>query len=101
MNTDESQLHAVHFTWWKAPMVATALGLPILLRARFELLGDEDDVMRPLMVTVVILLAIVWLVPHRRSMRAVRVLAAGMAYGASCIPIAYVLRLFVAAVVAI
>ncbi|MFE3600714.1 hypothetical protein [Streptomyces sp. NPDC059142] len=63
-------------------MVATALGLPILLWARFELLGDGyDDVMRPLMVTVVILLAI--------------------AYGASFIPIAYVLLLFVAAAVAI
>ncbi|MGI5376779.1 hypothetical protein ACQEV2_21540 [Streptomyces sp. CA-251387] len=65
-------------TWWKAPLIVTVPGLPLLVW-ELALLGAEDALGTTLGAAVywaVGLLALAWALPHRRSARMLRVTAA-------------------------
>ncbi|TXS41514.1 hypothetical protein EAO75_43050 [Streptomyces sp. uw30] len=66
-----------HATWWKAPLVATVPGLPILVW-EYVFLGAEDalGLLGGAVYWAFGLLALAWALPHRRSLRPARVTAA-------------------------
>ncbi|MFJ6179900.1 MULTISPECIES: hypothetical protein [unclassified Streptomyces] len=94
MVKDDSQLQAAHDTWWKAPMVATLPGLPLLV-GEYGLFYRDGYTrgVELLIVGAMALITVAWLLPHRRSMRVLRMLAAGTALAIAILPLAYVLLL--------
>ncbi|MGW6235251.1 hypothetical protein [Streptomyces sp. NPDC055094] len=99
MVKDDSQLYAAHDAWWKAPMVATLPGLPLLVGEYGLFFADGyTSGIEILIVGAMVLLAIAWLLPHRRSMRVLRMLAAGTALGIAVLPLTYALLLGMAMV---
>ncbi|MEV1066078.1 hypothetical protein [Streptomyces sp. NPDC050263] len=87
---------ADHPTWWRVPLVASALGLPVLaleysaIRAQAGM-GQYGAVIY----WALALFAAAWALPHRRSFRTFRVLVAGAALVITLLPVTLLLLLAV------
>jgi hypothetical protein len=67
-----------HATWWRAPLVASSLGLPFLfLEYRWFASHGETGAFGGVLHWACGLLALAWLLPHRRALRTTRAVAAG------------------------
>ncbi|MER5204053.1 hypothetical protein [Streptomyces sp. NPDC002825] len=89
MSTDDSSPRpAFHPTWWKAPLVATLPGLPLLV-GEFALFWTEGYTsgFETMLVMAAVLLALSWVLPHRMSLRIPRLLAAGTALAVAVLPL--------------
>ncbi|NUP79011.1 MAG: hypothetical protein HOV96_15850 [Nonomuraea sp.] len=76
-----------HQTWWKAPLVATLLGLPfIALEYRWFASHHETGAFGGVLYWACGLLAFAWVLPHRRSLRTPRMLVAGAGLSFALIP---------------
>ncbi|MFF4398324.1 MYXO-CTERM sorting domain-containing protein [Streptomyces sp. NPDC001480] len=76
-----------HATWWKAPLVASLLGLPFLaLEYRWFGSHHETGAFGGVLYWACGLLALAWLLPRRRSLRTSRILAAGAGLGFALLP---------------
>ncbi|MFF5477026.1 hypothetical protein ACFY5C_06750 [Streptomyces sp. NPDC012935] len=90
MIQNDVQLSGAHPTWWKAPGVATLLGLPLpvweygMFRADGCTSGIEVVIHWGF-----VLLAIAWALPHRRSLRMLRMTAAGAGLGCALLPVLF------------
>ncbi|MGW2612967.1 hypothetical protein ACWC4A_53300 [Streptomyces mirabilis] len=88
------QPRADHPTWWRIPLVASALGLPVLaleysaIRAQAGM-GQYGAVLY----WALALFAVAWAPPHRRSYRTLRILASGAALMIILLPITLLLLL--------
>ncbi|MER6783244.1 hypothetical protein ABT330_01050 [Streptomyces sp. NPDC000658] len=85
---------ADHPTWWRTPLVASAVGLPVLgleyaaIRAQAGM-GQYGGAL----FCALALFAVAWALPHRRSLRTLRVLAAAAALAITLLPLALLLLL--------
>ncbi|MEV0174377.1 hypothetical protein AB0I00_25045 [Streptomyces sp. NPDC050803] len=88
MTLDDVQLSAAHPTWWKAPLLATIPGLPLLV-LEFALMWPEDGLgyLGGTFYWATGLLALAWALPHRRSLQAPRMLAAGAGLLCAVLPL--------------
>ncbi|WP_371641697.1 hypothetical protein [Streptomyces mirabilis] len=88
------QRRADHPTWWRIPLVASALGLPVLaleysaIRAQVGM-GQYGAVLY----WALALFAVAWAPPHRRSFRTLRILASGAALTITLLPVTLLLLL--------
>ncbi|MDX3307665.1 hypothetical protein ACWGH3_22520 [Streptomyces sp. NPDC054884] len=78
--TAAAHLPEPHKTWWRAPFVASAFGLPVLA-TEYAVTLDHDGLGQygGMIYTAVALYALAWVLPHRLSFRMPRILAAGAA----------------------
>ncbi|MFJ4580066.1 hypothetical protein [Streptomyces echinatus] len=83
-----------HRTWWKAPLVASLIALPFLV-LEYKWFRSEDgvDAFGGAFYWSVGLLAVSWALPHRRSLRTPRALAAGAGLGCVLLPMTFALAL--------
>ncbi|MFE7927663.1 hypothetical protein ACFU6S_02835 [Streptomyces sp. NPDC057456] len=83
-----------HPTWWRIPLVASALGLPVLaleysaIRAQAGM-GQYGAALY----WALALFAAAWAVPHRRTFRTFRILAGGAALAITLLPVTLLLIL--------
>ncbi|MFE5816016.1 hypothetical protein ACFQ6S_21825 [Streptomyces sp. NPDC056479] len=79
-------------TWWKAPLVATVPGLP-LLAWEFVMLGPEGALgtLGGAVYGAVGLLALAWALPHRRSSSMLRVTAAVAGLVCAILPLLFLM----------
>lgn len=88
------QRRADHPTWWRIPLVASAPGLPVLameysaVRAHAAM-GEYGGAL----CTALALFAVAWVLPHRRSFRTLRILAATAALLVTLLPVVLLLLL--------
>ncbi|MGW7048222.1 hypothetical protein ACWGDT_37210 [Streptomyces avermitilis] len=88
------QPRADHLTWWRIPLVASALGLPVLaleysaIRAQAGM-GQYGAVLY----WALALFAVAWVLPHRRSFRTFRILTAVAALVITLLPVTLLLLL--------
>ncbi|MFF1475118.1 hypothetical protein OG981_01540 [Streptomyces mirabilis] len=81
-------------TWWRIPLVASALGLPVLaleysaMRAQAGM-GQYGAVLY----WALALFAVAWAPSHRRSFRTLRILASGAALTITLLPVTLLLLL--------
>ncbi|MFG2197175.1 hypothetical protein [Streptomyces sp. NPDC048639] len=92
--THETPPSTRHTTWWRAPLVASLLGLPILAM-EYSLIRAHDgmDQYGAVIYWALALFAIAWVLPHRRSMRTFRIVAAALALGTVLLPVLFALLL--------
>lgn len=82
-------------TWWKAPVVATVPGLPLLL---WEFIAGAEDALGLVGSAVYWafgLLALAWVLPHRRSVRMLRVTAAAAGLVCAILPLLFLVGMAV------
>ncbi|MFB7598862.1 hypothetical protein [Streptomyces sp. NPDC056160] len=86
-NDDGLPPRGAHPTWWKAPFAATVLGLPFLVwEYRWFASGDGVGSFGGVLYWACGLLAVAWVLPHRRAVRTARVLTAGAGLGCALLP---------------
>ncbi|MFI9810150.1 hypothetical protein ACIHEJ_38655 [Streptomyces sp. NPDC052301] len=83
-----------HRTWWRTPAVASLIGLPFLV-LEFRWFRSEDGLgaFGGVFYWSCGLLALSWALPHRRSLRTPRMLAAGAGLGCVLLPMLFALAL--------
>ncbi|MFI6009424.1 hypothetical protein ACIBAG_11420 [Streptomyces sp. NPDC051243] len=94
MIENDAQLSAADPTWRTAPLAATLLGLPLLVWEYF-MYGDDSYVSAPevLLYGGLVLLAIAWVLPRRRSARMLRVTAAVAGFVCAILPVLFLVWL--------
>ncbi|MFF9814507.1 hypothetical protein [Streptomyces sp. NPDC014006] len=91
--------HAAHPTWWKAPLLASVAGLPFLVLVHRSFWSEDGvDAFKAAFYVSAGLLALSWALPHRRSLRTPRLLAAGAGLG--CVGLLMLFTLLVSAAMA-
>ncbi|MDF3145348.1 MULTISPECIES: hypothetical protein [unclassified Streptomyces] len=80
-------------TWWRAPLVATLLGLPLLGWEYALWGGNTFRVLGGAVCWAFVLLAVAWALPHRRSARMLRITAACAALVCAFLPLLLVVLL--------
>ncbi|MEU3841462.1 hypothetical protein AB0E88_15695 [Streptomyces sp. NPDC028635] len=97
MSDDDLRPPTPHPTWWRAPLVASLCGLPFLV-LEYWWFRSEDGIgaLGGIFYWAVGLLALSWTLPHRRSLRTPRMLAAGAGLGCVLLPMLFALMLGVA-----
>ena len=87
-------LRTPHPTWWKAPLVASAPGLP-LLAMEYAVIRAHDgmDQYGGVIYWALALYVLAWALPHRRTFRTPRALAAGAALVITVLPVGLLLLL--------
>lgn len=93
-DTDVPSPSAAHRTWWRAPLVASAPGLPLILLNHLWFTshggpGPFGGVLH----WATGLLALAWVLPHRRSLRGLRIAAAGAGLACALFPPGFALLL--------
>ncbi|MFJ8021184.1 hypothetical protein [Streptomyces sp. NPDC096311] len=83
-NDGATRLPVFHKTWWKAPLVASLLGLP-LLAWEYSLCRAHGE-MWDVLYWAMGLFAIAWALPHRWSTRTLRVVIASLALACTLLP---------------
>ncbi|MFJ3902376.1 hypothetical protein [Streptomyces sp. NPDC090025] len=85
---------AAHPTWWRAPLIATLVGLPLLVweYSLFQADGYTSGI-ETVLVLGMLLLPVSWLLPHRRTWRMPRFLTAGTVLGITVLPLLFALLL--------
>jgi hypothetical protein len=83
-----------HRTWWRAPLVASLFGLP-LLALEYSWFASEDGpgAFGGILYWATGLLLLAWVLPHRRSLRGVRTAAAVTGLGCALLPMAFAILL--------
>ncbi|MBT2418677.1 hypothetical protein J7F01_41570 [Streptomyces sp. ISL-22] len=82
--------------WWRAPFVATLVGLPVLAW-EYALWGaNTAAVLGGVVCWALVLLALAWALPHRRSARMLRVTAAVAGVVCVCLPLLVVVLMAMA-----
>ncbi|MFE0734543.1 hypothetical protein [Streptomyces sp. NPDC058855] len=78
-----------HPTWWKVPLFTTLPGLPLQI-GLFALFATEGGLggLTPLLVLAPTLLAVSWLLPHRRPYHLARTTAAALSVALPLLPFA-------------
>ncbi|MEU7055155.1 hypothetical protein [Streptomyces sp. NPDC046197] len=91
---DSVQPPASHKTWWKAPLVTSLPGLPLLAweYSLYQADGGPHDI-GAVLYWAMGLFAIAWALPHRHSMRALRMAAASLALGCVLLPVLFAVLL--------
>ncbi|WP_157852740.1 hypothetical protein RFN58_22105 [Streptomyces iakyrus] len=85
---------AAHRTWWRAPLVATLPGLPLLaLEYRWFAAQDGPGAFSGVLFWAAGLIALAWVLPHRRSLRGLRITAAGTGLGCALLPVMFAVLL--------
>ncbi|WP_143570524.1 hypothetical protein [Streptomyces acidiscabies] len=83
-----------HANWWAAPLVATAVGLPLLLwEFSWLWVNDGTELIFGAVYWGFGLLAAAWLLPHRVKYRTARALAAFGAVGVGALPFGFAVLL--------
>ncbi|MFF9196827.1 hypothetical protein ACF09L_16635 [Streptomyces sp. NPDC014779] len=83
-----------HGTWWKAPLTATLVGLPLLVGEFLLFRADGyTSGIEILLALSAILLAISWLLPHSRTWRTPRLIAAATALAITLLPFLFAVLL--------
>ncbi|MGI5197352.1 hypothetical protein ACQEVY_27605 [Streptomyces sp. CA-288835] len=91
---DAVQLPAPHKTWWKAPLVTSLPGLPLLAWEYSLYWADGATSGYGLFLYwAMALFALAWALPHRRSVRTYRTVAASLGLGFVLLPVMLVLLL--------
>jgi hypothetical protein len=87
-------LSAAHRTWWKAPLVASLIGLP-LLAVEYSWFASQDGVgaFSGVLYWASGLLVLAWVLPHRRSLRRLRMAAAGAGLAFASVPVVFAVLL--------
>lgn len=81
-----------HPTWWKAPLAASLFGLPFLvLEYRWFASHHETGAFGGVLYWAAALLVFAWALPHRRALRATRMMAAGAGLGFALLPMLWVM----------
>ncbi|MEW2614882.1 hypothetical protein AB0937_32835 [Streptomyces sp. NPDC047880] len=94
---DAPLTRATHRTWWRAPLAATLPGLPLLvLEYRCFAAQDGPGAFSGVLFWAAGLLALAWVLPHRRSLRGLRIAAAGTGLGCALLPVTFAVLLGVA-----
>ncbi|AIR99461.1 putative membrane protein [Streptomyces glaucescens] len=93
-DTDAPSSSAAHLTWWRAPLVASAPGLPLIVLDHFWFAshggpGPFGGVLH----WAIGLLVLAWVLPHRRSLRGLRIAAAGAGLACALFPPGFALLL--------
>ncbi|MET9731862.1 hypothetical protein ABZZ79_14770 [Streptomyces sp. NPDC006458] len=85
---------AAHPTWWRAPLVASLISLPFLV-LEYHWFRSQDGLgaLGGLFYWSSGLLALGWVLPHRRSLRTVRMLVSGAGLGCVMTPVLFALAL--------
>jgi hypothetical protein len=85
---DLRQTRAPHKTWWKAPLIVSVPGLPLLtLEYGMVLAHAGMEQYGGMLHTALALFVLAWALPHRRSMRTPRVLTACAALVITVFPV--------------
>ncbi|MFI6034045.1 hypothetical protein ACIBBD_07730 [Streptomyces sp. NPDC051315] len=85
---------AAHRTWWRAPALATLFGLPVLVwEYRWFASQDGPGAFGGILYWASGLLALAWVLPHRRSVRGLRTAAAGTGLGCALLPLTFAILL--------
>jgi hypothetical protein len=94
MPQNDTPLRTAHPTWWRAPLVASLLGVPCLVW-EFFWFRSQDGVgaFGGILYWASGLLVLAWLLPHRRSLRAPRMGAAVAGLGCAMLPVLFALAL--------
>ncbi|MEU7042295.1 hypothetical protein AB0A77_14700 [Streptomyces varsoviensis] len=94
MTKDEQRPDALHETWWRAPLIASVPGAPILVWEETLFYGDGYvSAIETLVWGAMALLVLAWVLPHRRAMRELRIAAAGISLGCSALPFGFAVLL--------
>ncbi|MFI5476983.1 hypothetical protein ACIA6D_43385 [Streptomyces cacaoi] len=88
------QHRADHSTWWRIPLVASALGLPVLA-LEYSVIRAQAGMGQygAALYWALALLAMAWVLPHRHSFRTFRILASGAALVITLLPVTLLLLL--------
>ncbi|MBP2056713.1 hypothetical protein J2Z21_009732 [Streptomyces griseochromogenes] len=94
MRPNDVRPRSTHRTWWKAPLVASLLGLTLLV-LEYNWFRSQDGVgaFGGIIYWSVGLVALSWALPHRRSLRTPRALVAGAGLGCVLLPMLFALAL--------
>ncbi|MFJ5774194.1 hypothetical protein [Streptomyces sp. NPDC093094] len=94
MIDDRLPVRTAHPTWWRAPLIATLPGAPLLVweYSLFRADGYTSGI-ETVIVLGMILLAVSWLLPHRRSSRGLRLFLAGTALTTAVLPLLFAVAL--------
>lgn len=94
MPSDNVRPGSTHLTWWKVPLTASLLGLPFLV-LEYSWFRSEDGIgaFGGVFYWSIGLLALSWTLPHHRSLRIPRMLAAGAGLGCVLLPMLFALAL--------
>ncbi|MGV9939876.1 hypothetical protein [Streptomyces sp. NPDC003401] len=85
-----------HRTWWKAPLIVSVPGVPLLALEYAMVLAQAGmEQYGGMLHTALALFAVAWALPHRRSMRTPRVLAACAALAITVFPVGLLVLLAV------
>ncbi|MFD7459587.1 MULTISPECIES: hypothetical protein [unclassified Streptomyces] len=89
-----SSSSTAHPTWWRAPLVASSFGLP-LLALEYGWFASEDGpgAFGGILYWATGLFVLAWVLPHRRSLRGVRMAAAVTGLGCALLPPAFAILL--------
>ncbi|MEU2866282.1 hypothetical protein ACIQWL_49805 [Streptomyces mirabilis] len=88
------QRRADHPTWWRIPLVASALGLPVLALEYSAIRAQAGMVQYgAVLYWALALFTVAWAPPHRRSFRTLRILASGAALMITLVPVTLLLLL--------
>lgn len=89
-----TQSPTFHKTWWRVPFAASLLGLPLLaMEYGVTRAHDGMDQYGAVICFALALFAITWVLPHRRSLRTLRIVAASLALGTVLLPVLLALLL--------
>jgi hypothetical protein len=94
MPQNDKRPSTAHPTWWRVPLVASLLGLPLLV-LEYLWFRSQDGVgaLGGILYWSSGLLVLAWLLPHRLSLRAPRIMAAGAGLGCAMLPVLFALAL--------
>ncbi|MER6344885.1 hypothetical protein ACWC10_12480 [Streptomyces sp. NPDC001595] len=83
-----------HRTWWRAPLVVSLIGLPLLVwEYAWFAANDGPGAFGGILYWATGFLAVAWLVPHRRSLRSVRIAAGCTGLGCALLPVLFAILL--------
>ncbi|MER7001228.1 hypothetical protein [Streptomyces sp. NPDC000410] len=95
MNQDHApQLCTSHEDWWKAPLMTSLPGVPLLVweYSLFQADGYTSGIEVAIFLAMG-LLVIAWVLPHRRSLRGLRIATAVTALGFALLPLVFAVLL--------
>jgi hypothetical protein len=95
MNRDDvTPPGTAHETWWRAPLLASVLGLPLLVweYSLFRADGYTSGI-ETVIWSAMLLVVVSWALPHRRSFRTLRTVTAGTAIGCAFLPLLFAVLL--------
>ncbi|MFJ8592232.1 hypothetical protein [Streptomyces sp. NPDC093598] len=94
MIRNDAQPAAAHRTWWRAPLVTTLLGLPVLAwEYGWFRSHDGPGAFGGVLYWASGLLLLAWVLPRRRCPRGLRGAVAGAGLGCALLPLTFAILL--------